>query len=186
MIEKLGHFSAENLQRWAHDYLAEVKKWSSEYKLESLLNGPVDHLAIKAANREDYLEYLKSLSDHQKGWSEWPNGGRRLLTAELDDSIDFGSLGETRVLEVMEPRPERVGVDVVGFEHIELFRSDLNPVINLLNQHNVEYVQEDNGEHQAVVVKINSTGQELKFTDSQLLNITARQLVDGRSIIPQP
>src|SRR5258706_9885739 len=78
-----------------------------------------DHVAFKGAHTKDFerlIAYFKLLATQV---SCIDMDGRSLVTAKLTTPVNVGQFGSVQWVEIMEPRPEKVGKDVVGFEHME-------------------------------------------------------------------
>lgn len=143
-----------------------------------------DHLAIKCADRTDFdrvVEYWKPKSVDGK-ISGTDMHGRTLATAHLMDPEQLGSYGTVEWLEIMEPRPEKVGKGIVGLEHVEFYYPNLSEVMKTLDRKHILYeVPTDNDHHNCVVVQFNDKGQEFKLNDFPLGKIVAQELEEGTS-----
>ncbi len=140
-------------------------------------------MAIKAEDTHQFDDYLGIFSPLSESMSYIEMNDRRLATAELINPLEFQTIGECRTLEIMEPRPEKVGMDIVGFEHIEMYHEPLEKIEETLKAKNIPYEFTSNPEHRALVVVINDKGQEIKFTDKSLAQIVARQVKDKEATI---
>jgi predicted metalloenzyme YecM len=178
---KLDNFDQQIVQDWADLYLKELENFLNKNKLSDLFHPPVDHLAIKAFDDADFTSFLESLKDFSETITFAEINNRRLATARLTTPIYFSQLGSCYCIEVMEPRPEKVNKDLVGFEHIEIFHPDLEEVKNLVKKLHHEF--QENSAHQAIVLKINQKGQEIKFTNTHLFDIEFSQLQTGEAQI---
>ena len=146
-----------------------------------MLRPPVDHCAIKARDSVEFEEWIAELLPFCTSASFAVLNNRRLATLELKMPVYFGVWGQTTVLEVMEPRPEKVGNDFTGFEHIELFHPSLNSVADTLEQKKVPFDHQENPGHKAVVLALSPEGHEVKFTDNHLRLMVKKQLESGES-----
>ena len=155
--------------------------------LEFVLGFPVDHLALKAEDGRDYEELLRIFSRISTRVYETLINSRRISVAQLKSFVGlrFGdtSLGSTRLLEIMEPRPEKAGQDLVGFEHIELVVPQLEGVRQELMLRGSHFQEGGNDYHQTVVLKINDNGQEVKFTNRPLIAIIEEQIKRGETAV---
>jgi predicted metalloenzyme YecM len=173
----------ESLQTSADEYTAALKRFLDTQGLTEYFIPPVDHLAVKATDAQDYMHYMELILPFSEEISYVPLNNRRLATAKLTNPISFGELGETVYLEIMEPRPEKVGKDFTGFEHIELLCKDFNAVESVLKAKNIPYEMCENPEHRALVLKINDLGQEIKFTDKSLGQIVLNQVDRNEAVV---
>lgn len=169
--EKIGMLGLGELRRVTDVYFEKLKDFMSSHRLEDLLAPPVDYIAIKCADSRDYETYLYFIKSLTLKRSEVMLQGRRITNLVLISPISFGDLGETCCLEVIEPKPEKVGHDLAGFEHIEIYNPDLENVEAKLRDVGVTYERGGNEYHNTIVVKINEQGQEVKFTSVRLADL---------------
>lgn len=176
--------TSELLQEHANAYFTKLVGFVEANNVADLLVVPVDHLAVKARDSLEYEELIKMIKPLSLELSYVEMDGRRLATAKLKTEVLFGDLGGSSFLELMEPRPGKEGVGFCGLdkglEHIEIF-ADLGKVRELLKRLGIIFEEQKNPNHKAVVLQINPEGQEVKFTDSRLGEIVAKQLQTGES-----
>lgn len=150
-----------------------------------------DHIAFKSADADGYNELIEQFRPQSEHIYEAWIDDRRLAAAKLlgTVSIDMGMAGtysDGRVdwVEIMEPRPEKVGQDFVGLEHSEFVSPiGIEPVRSVLENKLSQWAIESNESHRWISVKINDDGQELKITDTPLATIVAEQLKSHRQRI---
>lgn len=141
-----------------------------------------DHIAVKCLDSRDYEDFLEQIDDDAEQISDITMHNRRLATVELLSGVALGSFGDVQVLEVMEPRPEKIGVGLVGFEHAEFYYPEFSGVRDILNSRQLAFEEpDDNDQHQCIVVAINGEGQEFKLNNRMLADIAKRQLETGES-----
>jgi predicted metalloenzyme YecM len=170
----------ERLQELLLAYAEDVKLFFYSYGLANLvLDVPIDHVAIKALNRETYEEYLKIYLPLSKRLSSSEVNDRDLATALLYKPLDAATFGEVSILEIMEPRPGVIATTYDLIDHIELLVPDLEAIIEALKAKDVEFKEQANDQHKTVVVEITEWGQEVKFTDRSLLDIAEKQIIAG-------
>lgn len=170
----------DRLKKLLLAYSEEVKLFFYSYGLADLvLDVPVDHVAIKALNRQGYEEYVKIYLPLSKRFSYEPVGPRDIATAELYDSLDAGTFGTVSTLEIMEPKPGKIATTHDLIDHIELLVPSLEPIQDALRNKDIEFKVQTNDNHAAVVIEINEWGQEVKFTDSPLVDIADKQIASG-------
>jgi hypothetical protein len=160
----------KELQRQADDYLAVLEAYAIKHGLE--LIGPIDHFAVKMADArafDSFIDQILPLADkvHCVNLSN-----RRISIAFLQEAIHFGRFGDCTDIEIMEPKPEKVGRGLVGFEHIEIYRPDFNDLLGL-----GEF--KDNGHHKSIVIKLNEEGQELKLNNSPIRDVLVKERQEG-------
>lgn len=138
-----------------------------------------DHVAIKCADARDYDATIKVLKSDAEYIGEVKMNGRRLASIKLIGCIGFRSFGKIYWVEVMEPRPEKIGKDIVGLEHAEFFYPDFEEVKEVLGSLDVSYEMQSNPNHQWINIGINKRGQELKLNDKPLAEITLEEARAG-------
>lgn len=164
-------------------YLADLRSFMREHGVVDLLRGSVDHVAFKAADYAHYSAIVGGIVSKSRLSSFTRMDGRQIATIELVAPISLGELGETYFLEIMEPKPEKVGRDLVGFEHIEIYNPDFEGIMRALRESGVNFEDGGNDYHKTIVLKINEKGQEVKFTNGRLGEIVKRQTKDGISVL---
>lgn len=170
----------ERLQQLLLAYSDEVKFFFHAYGLGNLvLDKPVDHVAVKALNRNEYELYLQEYLPISKRLSYEAVSNRDLATAELYDPLDCGEFGSTSTLEIMEPKPNAAVTTHDMIDHFELLVDDLETVKQQLSEKDIDYNYQKNPNHTALVVAINEWDQEIKFTDKRLTDIVERQIIAG-------
>ncbi len=167
----------ERLQELLLAYAEEAKLFFYSYGLgDIVLEVPIDHVAVKALNRNVYEQYLRAYLPLSRRLSYETVGQRDIALAELYDSLDAGNFGLVSLVEIMEPKPGSIATTHDLIDHIELLVPDLEPVKTILSNKAVEFKEQSNDNHMAVVIPINEWGQEVKFTDHSLLDIAEQQL----------
>jgi predicted metalloenzyme YecM len=180
-------FNSPQLQIQVNQYCQNVEQILSGLGIQELVIGhPIDHLAVKLANSNDYELYIESLKEYCETISYTEMHGRRLATATLIDPINlhlFNEESSCRILEIIEPKPDKANKGLVGFEHIEVFQDDLDQAKESLHSKGVAFEDYENPHHKAAVLVINDQGQEIKFTDSRLELLVEQQIMDGSSVV---
>lgn len=176
--------SPERLQELLSTYAEEAKLFFYSYGLADLvIDAPVDHVAIKALNKEVYEEYLKTYLPLSKRLSYEPVGPRDIAMAELYEPLDAGTLGSVGLIEIMEPKPGSIATTHDLIDHIELLVKDLEPIKIALTNKGVEFKEQSNDNHRALVIPINEWEQEVKFTNNSLQIISEKQIALGKAKI---
>ncbi len=172
--------SPERLQELLFAYAEEAKLFFYSYGLANLvIDAPVDHVAIKALNREVYKEYIQTYLPLSKRLSYEAVGSRDIAIAELYNDLNAGTLGKVGVIEIMEPKPGKIATTHDLIDHIELLVSGLEPIRVALVNKQVEFSEQSTENHKAIVVTINEWGQEVKFSNKPLVDIANKQIAKG-------
>lgn len=165
-------------------YSEEVKSFFYAYGLGYIvLDVPVDHVAIKALNREMYEQYLNIYLPLSSQLSYAHINNRDLATAILKEPLNAETLGKVPMLEIMEPRPGVIPTTHDIIDHIEILVPDLEVIKQALQSKDVEFKVQSNVNHTGVVVELNEWGQEVKFTDRSLADIAKMEIESGVGII---
>ncbi|MDQ3239526.1 MAG: VOC family protein [bacterium] len=172
----------QKLQLDANAYLDELTTFLSKNNLTDLVLPPVDHFAYKLQDAPSYEQYLEQIAFYATSVKYIKINERRIATIILKDSISFKHLGQTSCLEVMEPRPQKVGIDFVGLEHIEVLCTNQDELAKKLIQRNISYDLFKSPYHEAIVLKINTKGQEISFTNMPLNDVVALEGKSGKII----
>jgi hypothetical protein len=134
-----------------------------------------DHVAIKAFNSRAYeslLAQVEAQMEVDDNIIVAELNERRIATAFLTGGLAVGEFGEVHMLEIMEPRPERVGKDKVGLDHVEFLVTDLVGVQRHLRRGQVSFEHQVNSSHEFVSVRFGESHEhEVKFTDTSLADI---------------
>lgn len=138
-----------------------------------------DHITVKCADAADFDQTLEAFKGDAEQISYVEMGGRRLATVKLLSSISMASLGEVQLVEVMEPRPEKIGRDIVGFEHMEFYYPDFKEVREVLRSRKHPFEMQGNAGHQWVNIVINNRGQEVKLNNRTLADTVAHEATIG-------
>ncbi len=164
-------------------YAVELENFISAHNLPEAWFAQPDHVAIKCADGMDYEDTMEEFKGEAKQRTEVEMHGRRLGTVKLISSVALGNFGDISWIEVMEPRPEKVGKDLVGLDHAEFHFPNFKPVKITFNMRGIHYkIPDDNPEHQSINVIINKvTDHEVKFNDKTLAYIVAHELKEGKA-----
>ncbi len=171
-----------NFEQEVRDYAKTLTKFVIRHRLPPKWFAMPDHLATKASDRQDFEARVH-------GWRGLVLGreilgidkqGRTLASAQLETPISVGEFGSVKWIEIMEPRPEKVGQDVVGLEHMEFYYPHFFEIRMVLNDGGVDFTEENNSEdgkqgHAWINIVLNEAGQELKLNDRPLAKIVAAE-----------
>jgi predicted metalloenzyme YecM len=140
-----------------------------------------DHIAIKCADGPAFDKALEKWMPEAVELSYVHMNGRRLATALLLVPVTVGAFGDVEWLEIMEPRPERIGSDPVGIDHMEFYYDDFEAAIEVLNAKGIEFAMQKNPNHNWLSIMAN--GHEFKLNDRLLADIVAAELDSGEATV---
>ncbi len=165
-------------------YKKDLDTWVSEFGM-GLYMGSVDHFAVKVENEEKFEEMVLALKPYcidkqgeTPGLSIRKMHGRRIAVALLKTPIKFGD-NLVSCIELMQPRPESQGTDVVGFDHAEIVTSNLEEIETVLKGTGSNYYVDETNPYKEIVVSfVNSHKERIKFTNKTLAEIVPLQMTD--------
>lgn len=167
----------EEIQRYAEVLGGFIEK----YELPSEWFKMPDHLAIKCADALDYDYTLQELLADARQASQIDMDKRRLAALWLVEDVEVGALGKISWLEIMEPRPEKAGNDLVGLEHMEFYFPNFDEVRDVLDKYKISYTEEANPGHAWINIVLNEEGQELKLNNKLLADTIIEELENGEA-----
>lgn len=168
----------ERFQGELDSYVTELEKFVQEHELPDRWFEDPDHVAIKCADSEDFEVTLAEFKDVSNQISYIEEGGRRLAAAHLLKPLAIGRFGSVEWVEVMEPRPGRVGNDFVGLEHAEFCYPIFTKARSVLRKAGVEHDLRHNPGHDWINIAINDTGQELKLNNRPLSKVMPDEIAN--------
>lgn len=136
-----------------------------------------DHVAIKCADGAEYEAEMQAWLPEAAQAQSVPLNGRLLGSLRLLQPLKTSGLGQVEWLEVMEPRPEKVGVDPVGIDHMEFCFGDFDAAAKALGEKGIAYDSQENPGHKWL--SIMADGHEFKLTDKSLADVVASELASG-------
>lgn len=160
-------------------YAKTLQDFISKYELPDTWFSRPDHLAIKCADALEYEYKLQELMIDAQSGSQIEMDQRRLATLHLISSVQVGELGSISWLELMEPRPEKVGKDVVGLEHMEFYYPYFDEITETLHRYKIPFTEESNPGHSWINIVLNEQGQELKLNNKLLADTVEEELEAG-------
>ena len=164
-------------------YATQLEEFIDIYWLPQDWFAKPDHVAIKCADRTDFEDTVKELEEDAEQISCIDMDGRSLAAVKITGSIAVASFGEICWIEVMEPRPEKVGDDYYGLEHMEFTYPDFSLVRDILGERNIRYEMQSNPGHAWVNIVLNDEGQELKINDKPLSEVVTEELESGEAYL---
>lgn len=169
------------------EYEQSLTEFVGRYELPETWFSQIDHVAIKCADAADYEATVQQWLPQSQELSYVSLDYRRLASARLSGGVALGRFGHAQWLEIMEPRPEKLGADTVGIDHVEFYFRDFTEVQKELIEKGIKYTPQSNINHDWLSIVINDQGQELKINNRTLANIVAEEASTGisTSILPQ-
>ena len=161
-------------------YLEELEDFVDRYSLPAEWFEVPDHVAVKCADAADYEAAVESFRPVAEQITEMKMSGRRLGSVKLLKGLAVASFGEVLWVELMEPRPEKLGKDVVGLEHMEFYFPDFETISDVLEQRSIYHKVQSNPGHRWVNIVINDKGQEFKLNDLTLADVVEDELKEGK------
>lgn len=168
------------LRDQARTYMHDLTEFIEEAEIPRDSIGQPDYFAIKTADWAQYEDFLRQLKPGSETIHEIDIDDRRIAMARLAGSIALGGFGSTDLLKLVEPRPKKVGIDFVGFEHVGFVPQRLMSVWdkplaqNLLMETRKPDPKSDE-HHQWIDVQLNRDGQEVKFAYISLADLFLKQ-----------
>lgn len=146
----------------------------------------LDHIAFKCADTAHYASICRGLLDDNNVRTVYemtmPGEGRRIAAAALQtplaahalDPLWHPDMSQCQLIEIIEPRPERVGKDAVGIDHSEVLVDtalDLHLWSNRLQALSIDWMLESNPKHDWLSVPLDARGWELELTNVPFMHI---------------
>jgi hypothetical protein len=170
-------------------YAADLEAWFEKYDLWHL-PGYADHFAIKVEDEiafhrgvEEIKPYCIEKEGITPGLSIRKMQNRLIATALLKNPLHI-RFNPISCIEIMEPRPENKGKDVIGLDHLEFINVDFDGIQKLFNEKEIIYkIDLKNGYKKTIITKINDRQEEVKFTDKTLAQVVPLQLKDKPELV---
>lgn len=175
-----------NFREQVDKYARDLWVFADRFNVPQAWFDEPDHVAVKGADRADYERWVELFKPQSEQISAIDMQGRTVAVAKLVGPLTVGRFGQVSLVEIMEPKPERVGRDIVGLEHMEFHYPHLTEVQDYLSGKAVAWAMQNNDSHAWVNVRINKQGQELKLNDRPLAEIIPEELRSGQSYIIHP
>lgn len=160
-------------------YAEILQNFIVQYELPAEWFASPDHLALKCADSIDYDYTLQELLADAQLAAEVFMDQRRLAALHLTVQQAVGTLGSVEWLEIMEPRPAKLGKGMVGLEHMEFYYPDFDEITKVLTTRKVTFTLQANPGHAWVNIVLNQSGQELKLNNRPLADVVREELADG-------
>lgn len=177
----INNYISENILL---EYEKVLSDWLNKYNMNNFF-GTADHFAIKTKNEKDFEElvsefeqYCVDSKDNTPGLSVRKMHGRRIAVALLSEPISFMN-NKIDCIEIMQPRPEAEGADIVGLDHLEIINSNLKEIENSLKTQSANYYIDETNPYKEIVVSfVNEKKVRIKFTNRTLEEIVPEQIKD--------
>jgi hypothetical protein len=160
-------------------YEASFADFCRAYQLPEQWFGRPDHIAIKAANLNDYEETRRVIEDSYVYGAIWEvSMDERLLgSGKLLGSLSLVDY-DFQWVEIMQPRPGKETEK--GFvEHTEFVFPDFYEVARILHQRGLtegeDFERQSNDGHAWLNVVLDKQGHEIKFNDKPLAEVVAEE-----------
>lgn len=145
-----------------------------------------DHMMLKAAGPLDFAEKVREIKpwtdEEQVAFMEldW----RFLAMARLAVPYAVTESKYADWLEIMEPKPAE-GYDYIGVEYASFYHPDINKVHKRLKSKGVkvERLHDEPRRWRWLNIVINNSGQEVRISDTKLVEIVEQELDDGSAIL---
>lgn len=186
--------NSELIARYINDqkidaYGRDLDNWLNQNGVRNLL-GPADHFAIKIPDEATLLELADAIKpycvqsfENSPGLSIRKMDNRSIAVALLEQPLQLDSW-KIYCIEIMQSKPENLGKDPIGIDHVEFINSDFEGVQSILQAKNISFgINIKNGYKKTVIVKLNARGEEVKFTDKTLAEVVPLQIHDDPSIV---
>jgi hypothetical protein len=159
------------------EYVQALAAFRVEHNLPGSWFATPDHVAIKCADSTDYEATFQAWIAKAAEAQYAQLNGRRLASMRLTAPLKPGVFGLVEWLEVMEPRPEKVGIDPVGIDHMEFKFEDFGSAATFLDAAGLTYQRQENPGHKWLSIAANC--HEFKLTDKSLAEVVAAELASG-------
>jgi hypothetical protein len=165
-----------------YGYGQRLRHFSELYDIPPGLFDEPDHIVFKAADPVDFSDKVKTIRLWTEGESvaftqlDW----RFLAAAQMVIPLALWEHKYVDWVEVMESR-ESEGQDYAGLEYAGFYYPDINYAQILLNSRSIDaqkYYDESHNWRWLNVV-INEAGQEVRFSDTKLVEVVESELEDG-------
>jgi hypothetical protein len=165
-----------------HNYGQRLKHFKETYDIPPSLFDEPDHIVFKSIDTVDFADTVRGIKPFaEKEKLAFAQINWRFLAAA--QIIVPMALWESKLVdwvEVMEPR-ETEGHEYSGLEYAEFYYPDIRQAEILLNSHQVQarsfYDEKRNWSW--LNVPINDKGQEVRFSDTKLVEVVQSEIEDG-------
>lgn len=172
--------SKESLESYRQDFVG----WLGKNKSKKFL-GHFCHFAIKVENEKALYEVVEDIRpfcvnriDNTPGLSVRKMHGRKIAVALLSTPIEFEDQ-QINCIEIMQPRPEVEGKDVIGIDHLEIINPNHDEIEKSFRDTEAGYYIDETNPYKEIIVSfVNNKRQRVKFTNNTLETIVPIQIED--------
>lgn len=148
-----------------------LRDFVDEYNLPEEWFMLPDHIAFKCRNADHFDEIIRLANDDAEQLVVVNLEGRNIASALLDNPVYVESFGSVEWLEIIQPRIEKQGEDLVGIEHLEFYWTDLESVEDILHDRGITYELQHHDTQQGICIEIDEFGHEVKLSGRRLATI---------------
>lgn len=179
-------------------YNDSLQKFLQQHDLAAAVSAlQLDHLAFKCKDADHYRSVMTSLLQDKRVLEIFEIAmpdkrrisavifGEAPLVGVLWDPAAHPGIENCRLLEIIEPRPERVGADVVGIDHIEVLvksEDELRTWEARLKRLAIACEIESNPRHKWLSAPLRPRRSELEFTNVPFMHIVKDELAAGHAV----
>lgn len=162
-----------SIRRAAEDYSFALAGYETAHRLPPgfFLRRHLDHLAIKTQDVTHFDGLANTIIDLLEEAYCLEHEGRFLIAAKLAGTILVGVHGRVSWIEIKEPRPEKIGEDIVGLEHTEFYAKDFDKALHQVKAKGLNHELQTEGEHHRINIALTDAGHEVRITDTPLQDI---------------
>lgn len=135
-----------------------------------------DHVAYKCRSADHFDEIVRLANDDAEQLVVVTLDGRNIASVLLDNLVYVESFGSVEWLEIIQPRLEKQGEDLVGIEHMEFYWADLESVEDILHDRGIPYVLQHSNSMQGICIEIDDLGHEVKLSGRRLASIMQTEI----------
>jgi hypothetical protein len=173
------------VNRAVEEYNLRLRQFADSADLPLALFEEPDHLMIKTADPVDFEQKVQEIKPWAKPWSEEGSlafiemDWRFLVAAQLLVPYVLHSR-RAGILEIMEAKGDE-GRDYLGVEYGTFYCNDVYKTQRIVNSSGIKSDVNVNEAHnwRWLNVPINNHGQEVRFSDTKIIEIVETELEDG-------
>lgn len=144
-----------------------------------------DNTAIKVADASDFNAELHALKPFAEQVVFTEMDWRFLAAAQLLVPLNLIPHWYIDWVEIQEPKPEEIGKDFVGLKYGEFYFGDFGLAERKLRSRKIAFDRKRDNSHRWLNIVINEQGQELRLTDTKLVETVSEELESGTARLIQ-
>ncbi len=168
----------ETLVSKIEEYEGVLTEYLDVKGLRDLVPYKIDHIAVKLSDTSEYENFINDNLAFFASANYIQMNNRRITTVRLKNAIETTSFGSVFYLEIMEPKPEKVGTFKSGLDHAEIWVPNFDELEKEFGLRDLEFVRSDNGHHRTLIFKMNDLW-EVKFTDKTIEDTVKDEIESG-------